>query len=197
MPTPEELFHRALEITLGHEGGVSRDPKDTAGDGSGAPHTNLGITLKTVLALDADGDLPAYLRAQFDIDHDGDIDAADVPGWKHETAVEFYRLFYWGPTGCQALPFAIAVLLFDAAVNMGKGAAVRTLQRSLGVTADGVVGRATVAAARQRGGSDPFLGEMLAQRLDQCRTFKTANDHFLGWSRRCFSLHLEALKETV
>jgi lysozyme family protein len=60
-----------------------------------------------------------------------------------------------------------------------------------------VIGRATIAAARTHGGSDLFLGEMLAQRLDQCRTFKTAPDHFLGWSRRCFAVHLEALKETV
>jgi lysozyme family protein len=37
--------------------------------------------------------------------------------------------------------------IFDSAVNMGPGRAARLLQAALGVTADGAIGRATIAAA--------------------------------------------------
>jgi len=198
MPTPEPDAHflRAFELTLGHEGGVSRDRKDRAGDGSGRPHTNFGITLRTIADMDAraDAELRAFLHAEFDVDKDGDIDFDDVPLWTRESALKFYRLCYWRPISADSFPLPIAILLFDAAVNMGKSAAVKTLQRALEVTDDGVVGPKTIAAARRHAASDLFLGEMLARRLDACRTFPTAPDHFLGWARRCFSLHLEALK---
>lgn len=195
MPTPPaDHFLRAFEITLGHEGGVSRDPKDHAGDGTGTPHTNLGITLKTVRGLDADGKLGAFLRDAFDVDDDGDIDSADVPGWSRETASEFYRVYYWNAVQAFAFPFPIGLLLFDAAVNMGQSSAVRTLQLALGVTADGAVGPVTIKAAQRRKGDDAFLGKFLAQRLEANRRAPTANDHFLGWARRAFALHLEALK---
>jgi lysozyme family protein len=92
MVTP---FDRAMAIVFEHEGGVSSDRKDTAGDGTGRPHTNLGVTLKAVRALDADGRLGRFLHEGFDVDDDGDIDEADVPGWTRETAAEFYRRFYW------------------------------------------------------------------------------------------------------
>jgi lysozyme family protein len=195
MPTAHaDLFHRAFEITLGHEGGVSRDPKDRAGDGTGTPHTNLGITLKTVRSYDADGKLGAFLRDAFDVDDDGDIDSADVPGWTPETAAAFYRRFYWDEVQAFAFPFPIGLLLFDAAVNMGQASAVRTLQVTLGVTADGAVGPVTIKAAQRRIGDDAFLGKFLAQRLEANRRAPTANDHFLGWARRAFAIHLEALK---
>lgn len=192
---PDDRFKRALEIVLGHEGGVSRDPNDRAGDGTGTPHTNLGITLKTVRDLDADGELGAYLRDAFDVDDDGDIDSADVPGWTRETAEVFYRRFYWDTIQASALPFSLALLLFDAAVNMGKSGAVRTFQRALGVTEDGVVGRVTIQAALRRTHDDAFLGKFLAHRLEENRKALTAKNHFLGWARRCFTLHFEALKE--
>jgi lysozyme family protein len=67
------------------------------------------------------------------------------------------------------------------------GAAVKTLQRALGVSADGVVGSATLAAA-WRFDSHAIVPKMLAARLDACRTFKTADAHFYGWAVRCFRL---------
>lgn len=188
---------RALAIVFANEGGVSTDRKDTAGDGSGRPHTNFGVTLKAVQALDADKALPKYLRDAFDVDRDGDIDFDDVPGWSQESAAEFYRLYYWNPIQAERMPFAIALVVFDAAVNMGTSAAVKDLQRALELKAiDGVVGRQTLAAACMEVGNATFLGELLAQRINSNRLFRTADAHFLGWARRCFSLHLEALKET-
>ncbi len=195
MPTPPaDHFLRAFEITLGHEAGVSRDPKDRAGDGTGTPHTNLGITLKVVRQYDADGKLGAFLRDAFDVDDDGDFDSDDVPGWTPQTAAIFYRRFYWDEVQAFAFPFPIALVLFDAAVNMGQSSAVRVLQVALGVTADGAVGPVTIKAAQRRKGDDVFLGKFLAQRLEANRRAPTATDHFLGWARRAFALHLEALK---
>ena len=36
-----------------------------------------------------------------------------------ERAAEIYRRDYWGPAGCEALPFPLALCVFDTAVNCG------------------------------------------------------------------------------
>jgi lysozyme family protein len=199
-----DLFELAFRTTVAHEGGVSSDPHDRAAFGDGKPHTKYGVTLKTVRELDsrADSKLREYLKARFDVDLDGDIDSDDVTGWTLESARDFYRDFYWVPCGAAKIAAttsarAIALLLFDAAVNMGVQAAVKTLQRALRVEVDGVPGPETLAAVRARALNDDFLGALLAQRLEANRKAPTADVHFLGWARRCFRLHLEALKENA
>lgn len=61
---------------------------------------------------------------------------------------EFYREEYWDTAGCDQLPVQIAIAVFDMAVNSSPSAAKKTLQRALHVKDDGVIGPATIAAAR-------------------------------------------------
>jgi lysozyme family protein len=53
---------------------------------------------------------------------------------------------YSEAAGCEMMPTRVAVAHFDAAYNMGPQAAIRTLQRALGVEVDGIVGPKTILA---------------------------------------------------
>ena len=48
-------------------------------------------------------------------------------------AKALYRKDYWDRCSCGKLPHAIALVVFDAAVNQGASASIRMLQRSLNV----------------------------------------------------------------
>jgi hypothetical protein len=86
-----------------------------------------------------------------------------------------YRENYWDACGCDNLPPALAAAVFDMAVNSGPWNAKLTLQRALMVKADGVIGPATILAAKslpdavlrflKRRGQ--FIQEVLTTRPDQ------------------------------
>ncbi len=61
-------------------------------------------------------------------------------------AKQIYARDFWGPAGCDTVPDGIRFDLFDMAVNSGVKAAVRTLQRTVGETPDGVLGPLTLQA---------------------------------------------------
>ena len=62
-------------------------------------------------------------------------------------AIAIYKEKYWTACKCEELPEALAFMLFDAAVNQGQTQAIRMLQRTINVPADGVMGPETIAAA--------------------------------------------------
>jgi lysozyme family protein len=93
----------------------------------------------------------------------------DIAGMTVERAKTIYLRDYWGPAGCDALPDALKLQVFDAAVNSGVRKAVKLLQRAAGADADGVLGPHTLLALQ----SMPalrlvarFNGERLAMMAD-------------------------------
>ena len=192
-----DRFPAALALLLSVEGGVSTARTDTASSvvAPGRPHTNLGISLKAVRQYDADGHLPDWLRVKLDANSDGILDDKDVPGWTPQIAADFYRIFYWYPAKCDILPWPLANLVFDICVNAGKLQAIKILQRSSGVEADGVVGPETLAAVARLKDQTRILVEFTAQRLDFYRQLSTADANFLGWSRRSVERLAGALEE--
>jgi lysozyme family protein len=75
----------------------------------------------------------------------------DVAKLTRDDAIAIYRRDFWEPLRCDELPYGLAVQLFDMAVNAGVSAAVKILQSTLFVTADGVLGPVTIAAAGKAG----------------------------------------------
>ena len=71
----------------------------------------------------------------------------DIRALTREQATELYRVDYWLACRCNDLPPAVAILVFDAAVNQGSATAAKLLQRALDVSDDGVIGPATLARA--------------------------------------------------
>jgi lysozyme family protein len=72
----------------------------------------------------------------------------DIEALTRDAAIAIYHRDYWQRVRGDELPFPIAVVLFDTAVN--GGAPVRWLQLALGgLTVDGQLGPATIVAAQR------------------------------------------------
>ncbi len=119
-----------------------------------------------------------------------DHPSVDIKGLTVEDAKEIYRVQYWAPACCDAMPWPLNALVFDSAVNQGVETAKKLLQKSLGVTQDGVIGKATLSAiAKSKQGE--LCALFLADRA--LRYIGTRNfDVFgRGWLRRLFQLSME------
>jgi lysozyme family protein len=123
-----ETFPHALRLVLVDEGGLDDDPHDHGG------RTAHGITQREYDGYRARHGQPAQ----------------DV--WRITPAeyTEIYHDRYWMPW-CDRLPAGMDYAFFDACVNAGPAQAARTLQRALGLRADGNMGDVTLAAAKAAG----------------------------------------------
>ena len=177
------LRERAIKTVLEHEGGgaYTDDPADPGGA------TRWGISLR-------------FLRAAGvivgDIDGDGDVDADDVMALTLADAVELYGTAFWDRYGYGDLfEPALAIKVFDLAVNMGPAPAHRCLQRALRawgiqVVEDGIMGPKTRAAANSAHG--PTL--VIALRSEAAGYYRVLEarhapfERFIkGWLNRAYS----------
>lgn len=127
----KDIFAEALAFTLGVEGGYVNDPSDYGGP------TNLGITQDTY---------NRYLALK-------GKKSKNVKYITFEEAKDAYYLLYWKPSNAHRMDRALAIVMFDTAVNLGlhgdakkAGGAIKHLQKALNITADGVWGPATEKA---------------------------------------------------
>ncbi len=117
-----KLFDRAIEVVLEHEGDTLTDHPADRGG-----PTKFGIAQRW----------------------NPDIDVRTLT---REQATEIYWERYWKGRGYERLPEAVAIKVFDLAVNLGDPTAVLCLQRALRacgirVTVDGRLGPETCGAA--------------------------------------------------
>jgi len=166
-------FQVCLPLILHHEGGYVDDPKDPGGA------TNLGVTLATARAFG------------LDLDHDGDVDKADVRALKVADVAPVYHRGYWLASSADLCPRGLDYLVFDCAVNQGVGRATRFLQLVAGVTADGLVGPRTIAAVTR---VDPSAAIALFadMREDHYRSLGTFSRFGKGWLRRLGEVEAKA-----
>lgn len=115
----------------------------------------------------------------------------DIAALTIERAREIYRRDYWGPAGCDAVPDAVKLPLFDLAVNSGVRTAVRLLQRACGVPVDGVLGPQTIQATSSMP-APRLVARLVAHRLHMMTDLASWDDFGRGWARRVASLLLEA-----
>ena len=107
----------------------------------------------------------------------------DIADLTLDDAKAIYQRDYWNKVRGDELPDAIAVNVFDMAVNHGVKAAVKILQAAVGTDVDGVLGPQTLAAAWR---SNPVLAaiRLNASRLDFYTTLTTWSTFGRGWARR-------------
>lgn len=114
----------------------------------------------------------------------------DIRALTQAAAGAIYQKEYWMPANCDALPWPLNAMVFDAAVNQGVGVAVRMLQKSVGTVQDGLLGQNTIAAIRK---SD--LKELCALYLADRALRYTGTRNFdiygRGWLKRLFKLASE------
>lgn len=117
-----------------------------------------------------------------------------VESLTREQAETLYYERYWQPIHAGALPPAIALVVFDAAVNVGVPRAVKLLQAILRVEADGVCGPVTVAAAKVAHRSETVAAvlELRLRYYDGLGRMETYSRYLTGWRLRCMRLAVEA-----
>lgn len=172
------VFDQAFAAVVGSEGGytdAATDPGNWTGGACGkgvCRGTNWGISAASYPTLD----IATLTEAQ---------------------AKVIYQRDYWATLQGDALPPPLALLVFDAGVNNGVGRAARWLQTALGVTADGAIGPATMAAVQAKSGQGAALcAEFQAQRLTYMAALPTWRTFGLGWARRLCRLPFEAMQMT-
>ncbi len=109
-----------------------------------------------------------------------------------DQAIAIYRREYWAACRCDEVAPALAVALFDCAVNQGPRTAVTLLQRALGVRDDGDFGLLTLGALR-RAAVRPLLVEFLARRAKRYAAHADFPRYARGWMRRLFLVQQLAL----
>jgi len=117
-------FPASLALVLKAEGGFVNHPRDPGG------MTNLGVT-----------------RNVWRDWVNRDVDEAEMRSLTPELVTSLYKTRYWDAVKADDMPRGVDYALFDSAVNMGPSRAAKMLQAALEVKTDGVIGRATIAAA--------------------------------------------------
>lgn len=110
----------------------------------------------------------------------------DIRGMTLARAKQLYLRDFWGPAGCDAVPDALKFDLFDMAVNAGVKPAIRTLQRSAGADADGVLGPRTLQAV-QSTPAPRLIARFNGHRLEHMASLPTWPSFGRGWARRIAS----------
>lgn len=169
-------FDAAFRIVVGEEGGYTNDPADAGswtGGAVGAGElrgTKYGISAAAFPALDI-----AHLTL---------ADAQTI-----------YRRDYWERVRGDDLPDALALTLFDSAVNQGVFRASTILQSAVGVTQDGDIGPETLAAVARADVLDTLAQVTW---LRQCSYYSDAAWKLYGhgWSKRLATVTVLSLVYT-
>lgn len=107
----------------------------------------------------------------------------DIENLTKEQAKGIYKKDYWDKCKCDYLPDALSVAVFDFAVNSGVKRAIKYLQMSLGVTADGIIGNQTIGACN-RLPTKVILEDYLDKRLQYLMSLKDFKYFGNGWGKR-------------
>ena len=157
---------------LAHEGGYVNHPQDPGG------MTNLGVTKRVWEEW---------------VGHE--VDEKQMRALTPETVAPLYKRKYWDAIRADELVDGVDYCVFDVAVNSGPGRAIKFLQSSVGVTADGGFGPATLAAVKEAEKDPARLVELYcAKRLEFLQSLKTFETFGKGWSRRVQEVKDKALK---
>jgi len=152
-------FEAAMDHVLRFEGGYVNDPQDPGGE------TIYGISRRHHPEAWADGK-PTKADAK-----------------------ALYRRVYWEGCRCDELHPAIAVMVFDTAINQGRKDAVRFLQTAAGARVDSIIGPQTIKAASM---CEParLLQAFAVERAYDYALLDHLDDRYgRGWMRRLFACY--------
>ena len=153
-------FQSALDHVLKSEGGFVNHPKDPGG------MTNLGCT-----------------KAVWEEYVGHPVSEADMRALTPELVSPLYKRKYWDKVAGDDLPSGLDYAVFDAAINSGPGRAAKWLQEVVSVTADGAIGKGTLAAVHTMDVQD-LIAKYNDKRLQFLESLPTFSTFGKGWSRR-------------
>lgn len=116
----------------------------------------------------------------------------DIEKLSIDDARAIYRRDYWDKMRCDQLPVAVALAVFDTAVNQGPGRAAKWLQQAVHAGVDGVIGPDTIDRANSTA-MEVVLPDLLSFRAAH---YAMQNDqhHIRGWMARLFRLQLHCIR---
>jgi len=163
-------FDKCLHMLLEHEGGYVNNVHDKGG------MTNLGVTKRV-----------------YDKWIDRESTEQEMRDLTPEDVAPIYKKNYWDRVKGDLLPSGLDWACFDWAVNSGSGRPAKAVQRAVGATVDGAIGKQTVGLVMEK---DP---EFIIDYVYTVRKsfYESLDDykHFgRGWSRRNKETLRQALK---
>lgn len=162
----KENFAKAMQVELVYEGGKNDDPIDPGG------RTNQGITQRVFSAYCLRKGLPVR----------------DVFTMTSAERDEIYKTQYADLVKFDDLPPGVDLVIFDGAINSGVGQSIKWAQRSLGLTADGVLGAVTMQAIQNHPDHDRLIADICERRLAFLQALKTFYRFGGGWTKRVNTL---------
>ena len=132
-----ENWDKAFALVIKSEGGFTSDPHDA---GNHLPDGRPGCTMWGCTQANWE----SYIGHQVTWD--------DMKALKPDDVKPLYKRDYWDAVKGDELPGGVDYAAFDFAINAGPGASRKMIQRALGVTADGAIGPATMAAIKATNG---------------------------------------------
>jgi lysozyme family protein len=155
-----ENFEKSLELVLQHEGGYVNHPRDPGG------RTNRGVTQKVW---------------ENHVGHP--VDETEMRSLTKEMVAPIYKNEYWDAVHGDQLPSGVDYLAFDFAVNAGVFRSVKTIQRALNITADGIIGPVTLKAI-QDADAENFISNFSVAKETFYRGLSTFSTFGKGWLNR-------------
>ena len=154
-------YEKALAHTLEFEGLWSDNPADPGGA------TMKGITLAVYRVWKRNPHItPEQLRV--------------IP---NEDVYNLYKQLYWDEINGDSLPSGIDYIVFDSAVNMGVGRAIKLIQEAAGVPSDGVLGAQSLAAIKAADQKE-LIAKFTQLKTDFYKSLKTFPIFGKGWLNR-------------
>ena len=121
----------------------------------------------------------------------------DIANLTMDQAKAIYEKDYWTLTRCDLCPAALAILVFDAAVNNRPGSAIKWLQQAVGVQADGNIGPVTQAAIKNITDITNTVALFHGARILAMSQLTDWHTFGNGWSRRLAQLPYQAAQATA
>lgn len=169
-----DTFDKCLRELLIHEGGFANHPRDPGGV------TMLGVTKRV---------WEEFTGKSASV---GDMKALTVA-----KVAPIYRQRYWDTVKAGQMPPALAMCVFDFAVNAGPGRAAKLLQRLVGAAVDSQIGPGTLRAVELFVATHG-VAEAVRRYQDARRTYYRSLGTFdvfgKGWLRRVDAVETAALK---
>jgi lysozyme family protein len=119
--------------------------------------------------------------------------ALNIRDLTQDAAEKIYFADYWTKCKCDKMPYSIALLVFDTAVNMGTGAAVKMLQQALNINPDGIPGSETISTVAKMDEQSLAI-RFCALRMQRYTALEGWGRYGIGWSRRVFDTTISAFK---
>ena len=163
-------FEACLANVLKSEGGYVDNKADPGG------RTNLGCTQAVWEAF---------------VGHP--VSEADMRALTPDDVAPLYKRKYWDQVSGDDLPDGLDYAVFDVAINSGPGRAAKWLQEVVGVTADGSIGKGTLAAVASHDVNE-LIAAYSAKRLAFLQSLPTFGTFGKGWTTRVASVQATSLE---